>query len=210
MPNKPAKKLNANSAFSYACTRCSACCVNKKIQVNPYEIARLAASCNTGFAAFRAEHTIDGVFLKQKSDGSCVFLGTGGCEVHANRPLVCRIFPLGRHITESGKVYYSNPVWNPMPNGKYGKSGVVRDYIEDQGVLEFASFADAYFKWYCKARDYADGLNDNGELFEYDDLLNIDAVIERYCNINSLDQPQNLVERAILHLEILNNLLKEV
>lgn len=201
------EKLGPNSKFSYECTRCSQCCVNKKIQVNPFEIARLAAGFEIGFAAFRTEHTIDGVFLNQKSDGSCVFLGKRGCEVHADRPLVCRIFPLGRHITESGKVHYSNPAWNPMPNGEYGKNGKVQDYIDDQGVAEFAKFADAYFHWYCKARDYLERVDENNEALEYEDLLNIDEVIAKYCNINSLDEPIIVAERAKLHLEILNNIV---
>ena len=34
--------MEPDTRFSYRCTRCNSCCVDKRIQVNPYEIARLA------------------------------------------------------------------------------------------------------------------------------------------------------------------------
>lgn len=42
-------------AFGYTCNRCTNCCRNKLIQVNPYEIARLARHKGVGTSAFAAE-----------------------------------------------------------------------------------------------------------------------------------------------------------
>ena len=76
--------------FRYVCHQCLRCCHDKKIQLNPYEVARLARNRGQTTTQFRAEWTVDGAgtVLQQTETGACVFLGAGGCMVHADRPLV--------------------------------------------------------------------------------------------------------------------------
>jgi Fe-S-cluster containining protein len=85
-------------AFGYVCHRCLKCCQHKLIQLNPYEIARLARNRGMTTSEFRSAWTMDGVglYLAQTKSGTCVFLGGDGCTVHPDRPLVCRLYPLGR------------------------------------------------------------------------------------------------------------------
>jgi Fe-S-cluster containining protein len=94
--------LNRDTPFGFSCNRCLQCCRDKKIQVNPYEIARLAARLGISTTVFIAEHTdAGGVHLRFDDEGACVFLDAQGCSVHEDRPLVCRLYPLGRHLDGS-------------------------------------------------------------------------------------------------------------
>ncbi len=76
-------------AFGFSCSRCSRCCRDKIIQVNPYEVARLAHGLGLNSGDFAARHTGEGqgLHLKRLGDGACEFLGPPGCTVHAYRPL---------------------------------------------------------------------------------------------------------------------------
>lgn len=200
-------RLDANSQFSYSCNRCKACCINKIIQINPYEIARLANAIGISTNELKLKYTNDGVYLKQDENGACLFLNEEGCNVHANRPLVCRIFPLGRHIRENGDIFYTHGNWKPAPNGDYGDNGIVEDYLIAQGVAQFADFADAYFKFYCRLRDYLTQQQDDNSPPPYEDILDLEAVVAQYCQENSIAPPNDLEGRAKLHIEILDKLL---
>ncbi len=72
--------------FGYVCHSCSRCCYRKGIQVNPYEVARLARNCALTTSEFRAAWTADGagLFLAQTESGACVFLGIVAPDVVLN------------------------------------------------------------------------------------------------------------------------------
>src|SRR5262245_42571997 len=130
-----------SETFGYVCHRCSRCCRNKDIQVNPYEVARLARARNETARQFRAAWTIDGTVLRRKSDGSCVFLGPQGCEVHADRPLVCRLYPLGRHLRSDGSEYFTIQKGHPLSEGEFTERGTIAHYLEAQGVEPYIAAA---------------------------------------------------------------------
>src|SRR5262245_22789218 len=104
-PSSPASR---STPFGYVCRRCSRCCSDKQIQINPYEVARLARAKGQSTSEFRAAWTEDGqgTVLREKEDGTCVFLGPRGCEVHRDRPLVCRLYPLGRIVRSDGSEHF--------------------------------------------------------------------------------------------------------
>src|SRR5215470_9862277 len=98
-----------SEAFDYVCRRCLKCCHHQRIQLNPYELARLARNLGLTTTEFRAAWTEhgDGLALRQTETGACVFLGSEGCTVHPDRPLVCRLYPLGRHVSADGSEAFS-------------------------------------------------------------------------------------------------------
>jgi Fe-S-cluster containining protein len=199
--------LGEDSAFSYTCHRCSRCCVDKLIQVNPYEVARLARNRGLEAAAFKARYT-DGARLLQDEDGRCVFLGEAGCTVHADRPLVCRLFPLGRIIDDEGHVRYVRPGFSPPPAGDFGEAGRVADYVAAQGAAPFIAAADAYFDWYCRARE-ADPEVLERRTAKVGDLLDLDRQVSAWCRTNGAEVPADLDERFRLHIRILDGLIDE-
>jgi len=197
--------LGAASPFSYRCTQCSSCCFDKRIQVNPYEIARLARNRGLSTGEFRDRHTHEGALL-QRDDGACVFLGPQGCTVHPDRPLVCRLFPLGRVIDSEGGVRF---VRFPDPHaarGEFGEDGVVMDYVTAQGALPFIVAADAYFAFFLRASARLEA----GAAPEIDgDPLDIDTQLARDCRARQIDEPTDLEERWPQHIALLDTMLGE-
>ncbi len=199
--------LSGQTRFSYACSGCGGCCRGTRIQLNPYEVARLARRKGDSVDGFREAWTDGGVALKQTADKACIFLGTGGCTVYTDRPLVCRLYPLGRHIDETGEVRYSRAGGDPGPQGAFGEAGTVEDFLIAQEAEPFVAAADAYFAWYCRATRPGAETADSAEV--YDDLLNLDAVVEAHCGRTAQEAPRGLEGRMALHLRILNDLIAE-
>jgi Fe-S-cluster containining protein len=204
----------ANTPFGYICRRCSRCCQHKHIQLDPYEVARLARAKGESTTQFRAAWTVDGqgTTLRQKEDGTCVFLGPQGCEVHADRPLVCRLYPLGRHFRKDGFEYFSISEGHPLTAGEYNKSGTIADYLEAQGTKPFITAGDGYFQWFCAAYQRL-GATDDALISEFingaDDqgLLDMDNMIAKHCAATGEPEPENIDDRAQLHLKLLYDVL---
>ena len=205
---EPVATLRADSPFSYRCTRCNACCTGKRIQVNPYEIARLARNRGVSTAEARDAFTTDGA-LNQDDSSRCIFLTGQGCGVHPDRPLVCRLFPLGRSITADGTVSFGE-VDRSWANGAFGDDGRVIDYVEAQGAGPFIVAADAYFGWLVRAHDRlattADG-DDGGAGDE--DWLDIDSQLAAWEAATGIAAPAGVDARMHLHLTLLDAKLEE-
>ncbi|MDA8141685.1 MAG: YkgJ family cysteine cluster protein [Desulfobacteraceae bacterium] len=137
--------LKRNSAFGYACHRCLSCCRFKKIQLNPYEIARLAANRGLSTTDFIAGYTTNGgTVLRFLEQGTCVFLNDQGCAVHPDRPLVCRLYPLGRHVHFLGAEHFNLMECEPGCQGVFHEKGTIEQYLEEQGAKPFMHAADLY------------------------------------------------------------------
>ena len=145
LPLLPAAPLGASGAFSYECRRCLRCCTGKRIRVNPYEVLRLARRLGTSPTDFLARYTIEGgTELARTDDERCVFLGEHGCGVHPDRPLVCRLYPLGRHVKGGEPDRYLRIESHPESEGLFGDGGTVADYLDGQGAAPFMRAADRY------------------------------------------------------------------
>jgi Fe-S-cluster containining protein len=196
--------------FGYVCRRCNLCCRNQRIQLNPYEVARLARSQGVSASAFRERFTVDGVWLAQTETGACVFLGPGGCTVHADRPLACRLYPLGRHVRDDGRVRFSRLAGEPGSAGAYTGEGTVADYLESQGAGPFTRAADDYFGWWMAASRASAEPGSPPLLSETEanDILDLDAAVERRCAAEGRSAPADLEARRRLHLDILDQRLE--
>ena len=199
---EPVDTLGPATPFSYRCTRCNRCCTGKRIQVNPYEIARIARARGVSTAEARERFTLDSV-LRQDDEDRCIFLGEQGCGIHGDRPLVCRLFPLGRVIESGGAVHLVrvDPSW---AHGDFGEAGVVSDFVEAQGAAPFIAAADAYFDWYCRARERLAAGETGSEESGLSDLLDIDSQLAAYCGARGMKEPELPEERMRLHLAILD------
>ena len=98
------------------CAGCSACCrgMGASVILDPYDVHRLVTGTGIGFEALLQNHlelnVVDGVILPNlKMAGAseaCAFLNEEGrCSVHAHRPGICRIFPLGRLYEDNSFSY---------------------------------------------------------------------------------------------------------
>lgn len=96
------------------CAGCSACCkgMGNSIILDPLDVYRLETGLHMDFQrllnGFIELNVVDGVILPNlKMSGAeeaCAFLNKEGrCQIHAIRPGICRLFPLGRLYREEGK-----------------------------------------------------------------------------------------------------------
>jgi len=201
-----------SESFGYVCHRCLKCCHHKRIQINPYEIARLARNRGLRTSEFRAAWTENGAgsYLSQTKNGACVFLGDEGCTVHPDRPLVCRLYPLGRCITADGSESFSHAQTHPQSHGEFIQRGTIADFLSAQDAHPFMQAADEYFYWICAVRSSMDqahapltaelSVEDNGTAR---DLLDMDAAIARHCAATPETEPTDIEARKELHLKIL-------
>ncbi|MBI5550689.1 MAG: YkgJ family cysteine cluster protein [Desulfobacterales bacterium] len=137
--------LKRNSIFGYTCNRCLGCCRFKKIQLNPYEIARLARNRGLSTTDFIARHTTNGgTVLRFQEDGTCGFLDAQGCSVHPDRPLVCRLYPLGRHVHFLGVEHFNQMECESGCQGIFHENGTIERYLTEQGAGPFMHAADLY------------------------------------------------------------------
>jgi hypothetical protein len=201
--------------FGYECGRCSKCCHGKLIQVNPYEIGRLARCLGQTTTEFRAAWTDGGAgnYLRRGTDGACVFLGPDGCTVYADRPLVCRIYPLGRHVAADGTERWSHLAPYPESAGVYTREGTIADFLASHEAELFLRAADQYTHWVRRAAEAL--CADSASLGTEGDgvptnLADMDSTIVAHCAAMGRAEPSNLEARKDLHLEILHQRLDEV
>lgn len=166
--------LDRDSAFSYRCARCSRCCPRYRIQVNPYEILRLARLLGVSTTGFVRTHLADGPYLRRRPDGACLFLQKGtGCSVHAARPLVCRLYPLGRRLGPSGEESFSIL---PSVEGSLGlvaRDGTVESYLSEQGAMPFLAAADLYLSLFRRLQAWLEQCDKTPALPA--DFMDVDA-----------------------------------
>jgi Predicted Fe-S-cluster oxidoreductase len=109
-----------NDLVEASCNGCkgqASCCrgMGESILLDPYDIYRLTTKMNTTFEGLLLDkielHVVDGIILpnlKMAEDTeSCAFLNERGrCSIHAFRPGICRIFPLGRFYENQSFHYF--------------------------------------------------------------------------------------------------------
>jgi len=214
--------MTRDTPFSYNCGRCSRCCYHKGITLNPYEVLRLARHQGMTTTEFTQHYTESGgTRLRQRDDGGCIFLTAQGCGAHADRPLVCRIYPLGRHISPDDEETFSELDPHPQTDGSYGVSGVVGDYLVNQGAVPYMQAADRYLNLFREMADVlykqADRLTPVeremiGQQCEYPKeanapgqaWLDIDHAVDQYCSECGLVKPAEAQLLMELHLEALS------
>ncbi len=198
--------------FAFACSRCGHCCRHKRIQINPYEVARLARHLGLATSEFRARHTEDGegTALRQKPGGDCEFLGAEGCTVHADRPLVCRLYPLGRRIGSDSSESFRRLEPHPLSRGTFGTDGTVGAWLEAQDTAPFIRAADAYFEWLCRAEERLGETGADPDRTDGDDILDMDGAIAAHCTRLREEEPADIEARRELHMVILEASLNDI
>jgi Fe-S-cluster containining protein len=130
--------LSRESPFFFKCQRCCVCCSNRTIRLGSYEILRLSRNLGITIGAFLQTFCEDkSTILRNKPDGGCIFLAPQGCGVHPDRPLVCRLYPLGVLWGAEGEERFANMPPHPDCLGYLSDEGTVADYLASQDVEQF-------------------------------------------------------------------------
>ena len=151
-------KLSLSDKLPLTCTRQGTCCYGKRVSLNPWELACLARAKEMTAVEFRDEYCeFGGIRLKFDNEpnagnqSACSqYHKEKGCLVHNGRPLVCRLFPLGRQKQgeESLYIYQGKefPCLNECPGVLSLPKVMVSDYIEGQGAEMFQAAQDGYLE----------------------------------------------------------------
>ena len=104
--------MNARSQspeYKFECTRCNGCCGGKPgyVWLSEEDLDTLCGYTRMSRREFVLVYCklVDigikvTLSLKEKQNYSCVFLGSGGCEVYEARPSQCRTYPFWESIIE--------------------------------------------------------------------------------------------------------------
>jgi len=198
----------ADEAFSYACNGCGRCCHDKRIAVSPYEIARLAETRGTSTGTILANHTAESGTVLRFTETGCTFLVGGQCTVHAGRPLVCRLYPLGRYVDPDGRATFVEVEPHPESEGIYGADGTVADWLAAQGALPYIEAAKRTFERFEKLlalvdRDAIAAALGTAEPVA-SDWLDVDAVVARASAAAGVPVPSDVEARYAMYLDALD------
>ncbi len=211
--------LTRESSFSYSCNRCKKCCYDKRIRVTPYEILRLARNLRITTSEFISQFTEEsGTVLRRRSeDGGCSLLGESGCTVHADRPGVCRIYPLGGRFQLEGEEKFALVTPHPESLGIYGTpatfkpNDTVASFLDAQGIAPYHRANKKYVELLTRlaplVAEYATSRGDkeastdiNCSELEIAEWFDLDTVLERYCSKENVPIPTGLDAQIELHI----------
>lgn len=212
--------LRRDSLFSFTCRACSRCCQDKIIFVGPHEILGMSRALGIATTEFLARYTREGgTALRTTEDGRCVFVGPDGCRVHARRPLVCRLYPLGRRTDKEGREWFSLYGAFPGCEATVGRDGTVAEFLESQGVGPYIEWSRRYSDIYRRMIELMSRAEpgpdiENTAAQEVEDAnpllspwLDIDASLADYCAARGLTAPVDIDAAIDLHIRAMEEWL---
>ncbi|WP_193222247.1 hypothetical protein [Alkalilimnicola sp. S0819] len=123
------------------------------------------------------------------------------------RPLVCRVYPLGR-IVSRDEEYFVEVTPHPQTEGRYGQDGTVAEYLAQQGAAPYMAAADHYYRLYlqlAEAQEDDESTADAG--FEPLDLLDLENHVRQQAARRGTAPAPNLEERVAQHVRWLHEAL---
>lgn len=150
------------------CKDCFKCCCGcgDTIQLDPMDVSRISKGTGLSFEELSGQNKIDltvvdGIVLPsvkmQEENDSCGFLNEQGrCSIHAYRPGICRLFPLGRYYEEGKFSYFLQTgecVFNKRTKVKVSK------WIDTPELKKYEKFVT---DWHYFLKDAVEWLHKNG------------------------------------------------
>jgi len=131
----------------------------------PHEILGMSRVLGIGTTEFLARYADNGgTTLRSEADGPCVFLTPSGCRVHPRRPLVCRLYPLGRSNNERGEERFAVFPAQPECEAVVGRDGTVETFLESQGVAPYLGWSRRYGELYRRMIGLLEQLDIQGKI----------------------------------------------
>jgi Fe-S-cluster containining protein len=216
--------LSRQSRFSFVCRVCGRCCRSKVIMVGPHEVlgmARILGISTTEFLARHAEN--GGTALRATEDGRCEFVGSEGCRVHSRRPLVCRLYPLGRKTNPDGGEEFAHYASEPGCQAGRGENGTVADFLESQGAAPYFEWSRRYGDLFRRMVGIMEALGPDSLPAEgvavpsagdagsasrlFSTWQDIDASLAEYCSRMGISVPAEIEDAIDLHIRALDEWL---
>jgi Fe-S-cluster containining protein len=188
-------------------------------------MSRVLGIGTTEFLSLYAEN--GGTVLRTQEDGRCVFVDDSRCRVHARRPLVCRLYPLGRTTDERQEERFALMPLRADCEAVVGRDGTIGTFIESQGVAPYLVWARRYGDLYRRMIGLLERLEPEGALeappasSEHgpeglpapapgSSWQDIDASLADYCAVMGLAVPAEIDEAIALHLRAMEEWLDDL
>ena len=141
------------------CLGCSACCHNmgSSIVLDPWDVYQLTTGLGQSMEELLAQaielNVVDGLVLPnlkmQQQSEACFYLDENGrCRIHAYRPGICRLFPLGR-IYENGTFQYFLQVHECKAEQKTKVK--IKQWI---GIPDIRTYEAFVLDWHTMLKEY--------------------------------------------------------
>jgi hypothetical protein len=158
--------LDRESAFSFACRACGRCCSGKVICAGPHEVLGMSRFLGISTSEFLERYSANGgTTLRADAAGRCVFVSDqGGCQVHPARPLVCRLYPLGRAVDGAGEERFAVFPKQEGCEAEFGTDGTVASFLGPQGVAPYFEWSDRYGRVYHRMMALLERLGVEGKI----------------------------------------------
>jgi Fe-S-cluster containining protein len=203
----------------------------------PHEILGMSRVLGIGTTEFLARYTDNsGTTLRSEADGPCVFLTPSGCRVHARRPLVCRLYPLGRSNNERGEERFAVFPAQPECEAVVGRDGTVETFLESQGVAPYLGWSRRYGELYRRMIGLLERLDIQGRIdapaadtpaseagvtetpavepsadrSPLSSWQDVDASLAEYCSAKGIAVPTEIDGSIALHLRAMEEWLDDL
>lgn len=148
--------------FKFSCHRgieCfNKCCANLRLVLTPYDIIRMKNRLGISSEEFLEKHAEPNTgektrfpMLKLKMDDktrTCPFVTPDGCSIYEDRPGACRIYPLGRAMSQTGDEEPRERYFIVNESHCLGhnedKEWTIQEWIEDQDVDRYNEINDPW------------------------------------------------------------------
>jgi len=160
-------KLSLKDKLPLTCSRTGTCCHGKDVNLNPWELAKLAEAKKLSSRKFRDQYTLYGG-IRLAFEGKpgwkdlpecSQYITDFGCSVHTGRPLACRLYPLGRQRQSETITYIHEgeefPCLEGCPEVVELPRLSVEEYIADQKAELFIQAEDQYLELMQSLADVA-------------------------------------------------------
>lgn len=156
-----ANTVDMEDTFLFGCKMCGDCCRKRSeaIILTGYDVYNIAKATNLTPLEVLTKYTecqrgtdshLPIVYLKERFDGSCSLLRKGKCTIQKDKPVVCRLYPLGRYYDGSGHKYFKQ-------RASCVGAGVeikVKDWLEEFGIAELDEVSELWAQLITSAALY--------------------------------------------------------
>ncbi len=196
--------------------------------IGPHEVLGMARQLGIGTTEFLARYADNGgTTLKNDAEGRCVFVTPAGCAVHPRRPLVCRLYPLGRAIDASGGEKFALFPRQEGCEADFGSEGTIAEFLASQGVTPYFARSRRYGEVYRRMLALLDRLGVEGKVetaggdkptegpglagrAPISEWQDIDASLAAYPEAGRWAVPRGIEESIELHLRAMGEWLDDL
>lgn len=170
-------KLKFNCYKGISCF--NACCKHADITLTPYDVLRLKKRFSQSSEEFLKQYTVPfqmdgdgvpGIKMRTSNEGACVMLdGENGCGVYADRPAVCRYYPvalLNMREKDSSEIseHFSLIKEEHCKGHEEDRELSIDAYRDEQGCKEFDDRNRDWYKLILKKKSAGPGVGRPSEM----------------------------------------------